>query len=488
VVAAFAWQPRTFLWGWLSAMKPKLRIWSIFHLLTSMTLLCSFASVASAEWHEKVLYSFEGGSDGAVPAGGVVFDKAGNLYGATEDGGASNCDGPGQCGTVYQLKPPVQEGGAWTETVLYVFKGHAQNDGATPEGGLVIDGAGNLYGTTGYGGTGPCTLLGGAVGCGTVYELSPPARQGDPWKEKILYSFQGGNDGFVASGDLGFDKAGNLYGATLFGGGKGTTCDSLYGGQCGVVFELSPPKTKGGKWTENVLHRFAGIESGKQNGDGASPNGGLVLDSKGTIYGTTYIGGYNCPHNSNQGCGTVFNLKPPTKKGEAWVETVVHRFEASGDDDGGGPAAPVTFGRNGDLYTTTVGGGGGNFPSGTVVQLVPLSSGRWKEKVLHSFQDNGDGSEPRSGLTFDSKGNLYGTATGGGGSNFAGTVFRLKKNPAGGWAFATVYSFKGVNNGDGAYPSGDIVFNAGNIFGTTEVGGAGSSCQGGCGTVFEVRP
>jgi hypothetical protein len=239
--------------------------------------ILALAVNASAEWKEKVLYSFQGGTDGAIPAGAVVFDKAGNLYGATGDGGASTCDGPGQCGTVYQLAPPATKGGAWTETVLYIFKGHAQNDGATPEGGLVIDQAGNLYGTTGYGGSGSCTLLGGAVGCGTVYELSPPAKQGDPWTETVLYSFQGGNDGFVGFGDLVFDKAGNLYGATLFGGGKGTTCDSLYGGQCGTVFKLSPPKAKGGKWTEKVLHTFKGIAAGAHFGDGASPNGGLVL-------------------------------------------------------------------------------------------------------------------------------------------------------------------------------------------------------------------
>jgi hypothetical protein len=282
-------------------------------LLFAVTLM--LAVPASAEWKEKVLYSFQGVPDGATPTGAVVFDKAGNLYGATLDGGASTCDGPGQCGTVYKLAPPATKGGAWTETVLYIFKGHAQNDGATPEGGLLIDEAGNLYGTTGYGGSGPCLLLGGAVGCGTVYELSPPAKQGDPWTETVLYSFQGGKDGYVASGDLVFDKAGNLYGATLFGGGKGTTCDSLYGGQCGTVFKLSPPKTKGGKWTEKVLHRFAGIAQGKQYGDGASPNGGLVLDGKGAIYGTTEFGGNGndiCNGgNGFDGCGIVFALPPP---------------------------------------------------------------------------------------------------------------------------------------------------------------------------------
>ncbi len=251
----------------------------------ALIVICCLAPSAFAQWKENVIYSFQGGTDGAVPAGGVVFDKSGNLYGATEDGGANGCNSPGPCGTVFKLSPPAEPGGAWTETVLYVFKGQAYRDGATPEGSVIIDGAGNLYGTTGYGGTGPCTLLGGPVGCGTVYEVSPPARSGDLWTEKVLYSFQGGNDGYVATGNLVFDEAGNLFGATLFGGGQGTTCDSLYGGNCGTVFELSPPRTKGSPWTEKVLHSFAGVGTGQQYGDGASPNGGLVLDKNGMSTG-----------------------------------------------------------------------------------------------------------------------------------------------------------------------------------------------------------
>jgi hypothetical protein len=361
-------------------MNPKVQIRLIRCLIVSVALLCSVLSAASAEWKERVLYSFQSIPDGAVPTGGVVFDKAGNLYGATGDGGASTCDGPGQCGTVYQLSPPATKGRAWTETVLYIFKGHAQNDGATPEGGLVIDQAGNLYGTTGYGGSGPCTLLGGAVGCGTVYELSPPAKQGDPWTETVLYSFQGGKDGYVASGDLLFDKAGNLYGTTLFGGGKGTTCNSLYGGQCGTVFKLSPPKTKGDKWTETVLHRFAGVNAGQEFGDGASPNGGLVLDSKGTVYGTTFNGGYNCPHRSNQGCGTVFQLMPPNKKGGGWTEELIHVFKNG--DDGTQPSAGVIFATNGFLYG---GAGGGSKGGGVIFRLTPAANGPWKETVLYGF-------------------------------------------------------------------------------------------------------
>jgi hypothetical protein len=142
-------------------------------LLVSCMLALGFVSAASAEWKEKVLYSFQGGNDGQTPAGGVVFDKAGNLYGVTNEGG-STCPAPG-CGTIFQLAPPTQRGGTWTETILYGFNG---TGGSTPVGGAIIDGNGNLYGTTAYGGSGTCLLFGDNVGCGVVYELSPPMQNG----------------------------------------------------------------------------------------------------------------------------------------------------------------------------------------------------------------------------------------------------------------------------------------------------------------------
>ncbi len=446
-----------------------------------LVFACSLASVASAEWKEKVLYSFQGVPDGSVPSGGVVFDKAGNLYGATQDGGSSSCDGPGQCGTVYQLTPPTKKGGAWTETVLYVFKGHAYDDGATPEGGVVIDEGGNLYGTTGYGGSGTCTLLGGAVGCGTVYELSPPAKQGDPWTETVLYSFQGGKDGYVASGDLVFDKAGNLYGATLFGGGKGTTCDSAYGGQCGTVFELSPPKTKGGAWTEKVLHSFAG------GTDGANPNGGLVLDRKGAVYGTAPIGGNQLCNfgNGNVGCGIVFRLLAPATNGTRWTEQMVHRFA---DKDGAGPNGGLIFDAKGRLYGTT-GGGGGGTNQGVVFRFVPARTGRsWVEDLLHVFSGEGNAPCcPSAGLALDPSGGFYGVSLGG--QYFRGTTFLMKQptTPSGAWRFALVDTFRGAP--DAAYPEARVIFSsAGNLYGTTQGGGSGEACDGGCGTVFELKP
>jgi uncharacterized repeat protein (TIGR03803 family) len=348
--------------------------------------------------------------------------------------------------------------------VLYVFKGHAYNDGATPEGGLVIDPAGNLYGTTGYGGSGSCTLLGGAVGCGTVYELSPPAKQGNPWTETVLYSFQGGKDGFVATGDLVFDKAGNLNGATLFGGGKGTTCDSLYGGQCGTVFKLSPPKTKGGKWTEKVLHSFAG------GTDGANPNGGLVLDSKGNVYGTTYMGGAG-------DWGTVYQLKPPTRKGGVWTEKQLLVFTSG--NAGGLPSAGVIFDSKANLYGTTV---------GTIFRLAPPStkSGRWKHTILSTF-NNYEEYDPEGALVFDQGGSLYGTTYSS--NTFHGTVFRLKPPSQKGskWTLAILYGFLGPP--DGGQPAANLIFDKnGNVYSTTQKGGTGACSFYGCGTVFEVSP
>jgi len=445
-------------------------------LLGFLIPVLSLVPLASAEWNEKVLYSFQGSTnDGAVPAGGVVFDAAGNLYGATDQGGGQ-CP-PAQCGTVFQLAPPSKKGDPWTETVLHVFKGNASGDGNTPVGSVIIDSSGNLYGTTGYGGSGNCVLLGTKVGCGTVYELSPPKQKGGAWTEAVLYSFPTPKQGYLPNGDLVFDSAGNLYGATMFGGGHGTTCNAFYQ-YCGAVFELSPPKQKDSKWTERVLHGFNGPS------DGANPNGGLVLDSKGAIYGTTYGGGIDCPYNSGMGCGTVFKLTPPTKISGLWTETVLHRFKTI--SDGIEPAAGLISDGKGSFYGTTRLGGGG-FGEGTVFKVASRPDGTWKKYVLHSFQGQNDGTNPRSPVVLDAKGNLYGTASGGG-SYFAGTVFRLTKNPSGRWVFAAVYSFHGVNNGDAAFPSGNIVLSAGNIFGTTEVGGSGSSCQGGCGTVFEMRP
>ena len=432
---------------------------------------------ASAEWKEKVLYSFQGGTtDGSLPAGGVVFDKAGNLYGADTSGGSGGCPNQG-CGMVFKISPPAQKGGACTETSIYAFRGviNGASDGFTPAGGLIIDEQGNLYGTTAYGGNGPCVLLGTKAGCGIVYELSPPTQDSGQWTYTILYNFQGGNDGYVPAGNLVLDNKGNLYGATQFGGGSGTTCNIIYGGQCGTVFRLSPPNHRGGKWTEKVLHAFA------DGTDGAYPNGGLVLDSKGAIYGTTFGGGKENSECGSLGCGTVFELVPPSREGGVWSEKILYRFSGQ---DGANPAASVVLGVDGDLYGTAYAGANSGY--GAVFELARLDDGtseHWKEIVLYRFMDGSDGENPAAGLTLDAQGNLYGATEYG--SAFSGTVFRLRspKRTAGSWTFGLLHGF--MRSPDGADPAATLIFDKhGKLYGTTEAGGA--TC--GCGTVFEIKP
>jgi hypothetical protein len=463
-------------------MNPRQRLRNAGRSAAIVLMTVALASVASAEWKEKVLYSFQGGSDGQSPAGGVVFDKAGNLYGATYEGG-STCPSPG-CGTMFQLSPG--NGGTWTETILYGFNG---NQGSRPEGGVIADKSGNLYGTTAYGGSGTCILLGGNVGCGVAYELSPPAQKGGQWTYTILYSFKGGKDGQIPQGDLTLDEAGNIYGATLYGGGYGS-CNAPYFQHCGTVFKLSVPKQKGGKWSEKILCSFKGGTAGKEFGDGANPNGGLVLDSTGAVYGTTYYGGNEvgeCDGGvGGVGCGTVFKLSQPTKKGKGWSKSILRRFNGQ---DGARPLAGVILDDANDLYGTTV--GGGDYGSGVAFDLKPPSgkSHAWTETVLYKFTDGADGANPMAGLIFDARGNLYGTADSGGGESEHGVVFELKppdgkRRP---WTFSLVYGFG--NGANGWAPAASLILDkAGSLYSTTQAGGVGTGCNNGCGTVFEVSP
>lgn len=461
-------------------MNRKKRAQSRGSWLGLLVVILVFASTAWGGATEKVLYSFQGGTDGMYPTGNVIFDQAGNLYGTTPQGGGTNYNCIGDsCGTVFELTP---QDGVWTETVLYAFTGKSQNDGDLPNGGLVSDQDGNLYGVTGYGGAGDCRLSGSLVGCGTVYELTPPAGQGDSWTETIVYSFQGGKDGYLPLGNLTFDAKGNLYGATFFGGGHGT-CDQGVYPYCGTVFELSPPSKKGGDWTEKVLYSF------KNGPDGTNPNGGLIFDGEGALYGTTVYGGAkveSCADDGGDGCGVAFELKPPARKGGAWVETVLHRF--TDFPDGRHPFAGVVFGSEGNLYGTTLGGGQGSTADGTVFELKPRHGGGapWSETVLYTFLDGNDGGFPMDPLILDNKGNLYGEA----GAGAGGTIFEMSPptRRGGAWTYVVLYNFTDSPDGDG--PEGGLIFDgAGNLYGTTHYGGTGEGCEyGGCGTVFEVTP
>jgi hypothetical protein len=238
----------------------------------------------SGGWTEILLYVFQS-SDGIYnPNPGLIFDQAGNLYGTIPQSGGSGCFNGFGCGAVFELSP--NGSGGWTETLLYAFQGGS--DGAYPQPGLILDKNGNLYDTAEQGGGTACF---GGAGCGTVFELSPNGSGG--WTETALYSFGGGSDGASPEAGLIFDKTGNLYGTTFFGGAP--ACFS--GDGCGTTFELSPNGSGG--WTETVLYSFQG------SSDGANPEAGLIFDQTGNMYGTTTQGGGN---GCSAGCGMAFEV------------------------------------------------------------------------------------------------------------------------------------------------------------------------------------
>jgi uncharacterized repeat protein (TIGR03803 family) len=403
---------------------------------------------------ERVLYSFcssYGCPDGLQPFAGMIFDAAGNLYGTTTFGGFYTF------GAVVELSPSTN--GKWTEKVLHSFNN--ATDGYDPWAGLILDASGKLYGTT---------LDGGTYHKGTVFELTQ-GKKGD-WTEKLLHSFNPeAKDGAGPAAGLVLDGNGNLYGTTSEGGAN-SNCN--YG--CGTVFELT--QSKDGGWTEKILHSFNGK-------DGDYPVAGLILDKSGNLYGTTEFGGAN-------DYGAVFELMRGAK--DKWTEKVLHSFNGK---DGITPCAGLVFDANGNLYGTTLWGGLHDY--GSVFELVRGAKDKWTEKVLHSFNYNGnDGALPSAGLIFDASGSLYGTTQSGGANHTSdciregcGTVFELTLGKHGKWTEKVLHSFD--NNGtDGFEPQSSVILDRkGKLYGTTVIGGAPGSCNErgyGCGTVFEITP
>jgi uncharacterized repeat protein (TIGR03803 family) len=370
-----------------------------------------------------LLYPFNSSgslSDGGQPEAGLTRDSVGNLYGTTFFGGlGTGCDiYYAGCGTVFKVDT------SGTETVLHVFSG--AGDGWNPTARLILDSAGNLYGTTGYGGT---------YGQGTVFKIDSAGN------ETIVHSFAAGKDGARPNAGLVFDTAGNLYGTTQYGG---QACD---GQGCGTVFRISA----GG--VETVLYRFADVP------DGASPLGGVALDSGGNIYGTTWVGGM-------YSYGTVFGLNANGR------EKVLHSF--AGGSDGANPLAAPVIDATGNLYGTTSSGGA---YFGTIYKVDTAGH----ESILHSFTGGTDGAYPYSHLLIDASGNLYGTASQGGCCG-QGSVFEFS-----GGVLTTLYGFSAAPNGensDGQIPMGGLIMDSsGNLYGTaTEAGPYG------WGTVFEIEP
>jgi uncharacterized repeat protein (TIGR03803 family) len=265
----------------------------------------------------NVIYNFGGGTDGSLAYAGLTAAKAGNFIGATFEGGSGNCGGEG-CGTIFRVAPDG------TEKVLYVFQGGS--DGQLPYTAPVVDSAGTLTGTTYEGGAGDC----GGGGCGTVFKL---AHNGT---KTILHAFTGGSDGGSPIGKLIADGAGNYYGTTYSGGTTGC------GAGCGTVFKIDA------SGSVNVMYAFSG------GSDGANPSGGVILDAKGNIFGTTTNGG-------TAGAGTVFRIDTRGR------ETVLYAF--GGGSDGANPNAGLTADGSGKLYGTTVVGGA--YGQGVVFSLKP---------------------------------------------------------------------------------------------------------------------
>jgi uncharacterized repeat protein (TIGR03803 family) len=349
-------------------------------------------------------------------------------------------------------------------TTLYSFR--ALPDGQSPRAGLTLGTNGVLYGTT---------FGGGTSGGGTFFELNPPVSACGAWTDTVLYDF--GSAGTYPSG-LTLGPNGAFYGTTNDLGGGG-------GGQ-GGVFELTPPATSGGSWTETVLHNFTYT-------DGAEPYGGVVIDRNGALYGTTFFGGASgmasgCDAGS---CGVVFQLTPPASPGGAWGYNVLYDFTGS---DGGNPQAGLVIGAGGVLYGTTYNGGA--FGQGTAFELTPpaVSGDAWKEAVLYSvagpFGGTPDGANPQASLVIGKNGVLYGT-TFAGGNNLGcgagigcGTVFQLTPpaSPGDTWTEVVLYNFTGGN--DGGSPAAAVLMDkSGMLFGTTVVGGSSYA-----GTVFALKP
>jgi uncharacterized repeat protein (TIGR03803 family) len=391
-----------------------------------------FASFAGSCWAgtESTILTFP--SNGSFPGG------AGPYAGLISDAagnlyGTTLYGGKADAGVVFELVPAGT--GTYKEVVLYSFR--AVPGCNMPMGRLLLDSAGNLYGVA---------TAGCEYGHGGVFELSPAG--GGKYTYAVIYEFNNNYAGQVDS-PVSMDAAGNLYGALDYSGTLGD----------GQIYQLTPNGSGG--WNSKIIYTFG------HSGDGLYPTGPLTLDSSGNIYGTT-------PYGGSQGAGTVYELSP--SGGGTFKEKILHNFK--GSSDGGFPLGGVILDPAGDLFGTTDLQSGGN---GTVFRLA-LSGTTWVNHVIHTFSASSDGSVPSEygSLTMDASGNIYGATYYGGANNF-GTVFKL--SPSGGsWTETVLYSFTGGR--DGAQPNANLLLtSSGRILGTAFTGGGTN-----LGTVFEVTP
>jgi len=438
--------------------------------------LAAATTLAAAQKKEEVLHSFSF-ADGVNPMAGLLVDRTGNFYGTTFNGSVCNQ------GSIFELSPSGIETG-WTFANLHglcssdTFFGG--NEGGNPSGSLILDGQGNLYGTTTVGvyyfpeertagmqrlkAPGCCEIrpyeeeFQPPPGPGTVFELVKPTTQGGSWSLTPLIVL---NDG-APSGKVWLDSSGNLY-AVNYPDGSGRAYRGCYG--CGTIFELSP-QSPGQFWSESTLYNF-----GSYLGDGLIPSPNLLVVD-GTFYGTTQFGG-----TSSQ--GTVFRL---AQQNGVWTETVLHNFRIN---EGGAPVGTLIADPSGNLYGTTFIDDNDHcqLGCGSVFELSsPAVEGSpWQETTLYKFTGGADGGRPQGGLVRDSNGNLYGTTTLGGSGN--GVVFELVAPTTSGglWKEVTLHQFAGAPT-DGSAPLGSLLLIGGTkLFGTTSLGGTNNG-----GTVFSV--
>jgi uncharacterized repeat protein (TIGR03803 family) len=396
-----------------------LRLTTAALVLATLLISVIFATQCMQAQTLHTLHAFRG-PDGGYPWASLIRDSVGNLYGTTYYGGNTNCGGT-ECGVVFKLSPKGKL------TVLHAFT--AGSDGDKPLAGLIRDAAGNLYGTTQYGGSG-CN----SYGCGTVFKVDKTG------KETVLHSFTGA-DGGDPMGGVVRDEKGNLYGTT----------------SSGTIFELD---TAG---VLTTLYTFTAAA------DGLFPTGSIVRDAAGNLYGTTYYGGTGCTNNG--GCGTVYKL------GTNLTLTTLHYFD--GRTDGYAPFGGLIADAAGNLYGTTSEDENYASASGTVFE-VGETTGSFT--VLHFFNPATEGGQSLATLARDVAGNLYGANSlggGGCGTRSCGTIWKLDTN-----SNLTVLTDFGKGN-QGKYPRGGVVLDkAGNIYGTTTTGGS----KGGAGTVFKITP
>ena len=417
---------------------------------TNVALRVKLSDVLSiAGFTESNLYVFKGGADGAGPEGALAMDAAGNLYGTT-----CNLADSTYYGTVFKLAPDGS--GGYTKTTLHVFT--SATDGLNPCSNLVIDASGNLYGSTGGGGT--------AGGGGTLFELAADGKGG--YTENSLYSFPLSAGGAtVGTGDITVAADGTLYGTTQAGAGSpgvgtngtvfklsGSTLTTLHVFQTAEILVPGPSQigigdkplgplaidaqgnlygalavdgtqaildavhlAPGSIWRLTPAGGYSVVYYFQGGTDGVTPNGGLVLDAHGNLYGTTYAGG-------SANMGTVFKIAPDGTGG--YAETVLFSFRG-GSSDGANPNGGLIMDAGGVLYGTTYNGGSGGL--GTAFALYPNGQGGYTESILHNFRLGAGGAgNPHAGLLLDDSGALYGTVEIGSTATTTGpgAVFRIQ--------------------------------------------------------------